>query len=481
MIRGMQIAVVRVRSQRSYLKTSRRNLDPRKRHACKELFFVILYQYDLQEIEKLNTECLEFEETVTSLRKEITDAWDSYKVAQERAAIREEELQDEIQLITRAKATDKQQLQAQLTKATEEVSEALKMMRSAQTEKDSVLAQLQAYQGESESWKAREESLLSELAQARAGSVLGAQDLLESLANAEKSMHQMRAEHSSLLRQSQLRQHELERSIAEISSSLMEKDKEVVRLQNILQQTGRDETSLRELESLRNHSANLLTQLEERNDKFTTLERRNKALESELRANLLNFQDERDRNKDVIASLEGKIIALEDHLKEFNKKKLRPRHGIPTGRPQSETSTDDVASAGDWEVVDEDAGALAKALEQIQQLSAQLLKKQGLAQELQAEKAALKSRVLDLQARCSRAEQQLNSMMDTEADDFADEDDDGRGGLGGRLMRRNTKGKAENKAINDLEKIGVKAGPGVAKAVNMIDTWTMVTGRYYRF
>ena len=72
------------------------------------------------------------EETVSALRKEVAEAWDSYKVAQERAAIREEEYQDEIQQIQRAKATDKAQLQAQLTKQVDEVSEAIKMIRAAQ-------------------------------------------------------------------------------------------------------------------------------------------------------------------------------------------------------------------------------------------------------------------------------------------------------------------------------------------------------------
>jgi chromosome segregation ATPase len=433
----------------------------------------------VQEIEKLNAECLEFEETVVSLRKEIADAWGSYKVAQEKAAVREEELLDEIQEITKAKATDKQQMQLQLAKASEEVTESLKLLKVAQADKDIALAQLQEYQQEAETWKAREESLLTELAQARAGSVLGAQDLLESLANAEKSMHQMRSEHSSLLRQSQVRQHELERNIAEISNSLMEKDKELMRFQMQLQQAGRDEASQRDLESLRSQVSTLLNQLDEKSDKHTTLERRTKALESELRANLLSFQDERERAKEIMSSLEAKIVTLEDNLKEATKKKtVRPVPiGLRTPGQQSEVS--DAGSTGDWEVVGEDPNALAKALDQIQQLTGQLLRKQGLAQELQAEKAALKSRVIDLQTRCSRAEQQLNSMMDAEADDYGDDSDDaGRGG--GKLMRRGSKGKAEHKVINDLEKLGVRTAPSVAKAVNFIDTWTLVTGRYVR-
>jgi len=33
------------------------------------------------------------------------------------------------------------------------------------------------------------------------------------------------------------------------------------------------------------------------------------------------------------------------------------------------------------------------------------------------------------------------------------------------------------KVSSDLEKMGVKPGPGVKKAVDMIDSWTLLTGR----
>ena len=47
-----------------------------------------------QEIENLNRECLELEELCQALKGEVREAWDNYKVAQERAAFREAELQD---------------------------------------------------------------------------------------------------------------------------------------------------------------------------------------------------------------------------------------------------------------------------------------------------------------------------------------------------------------------------------------------------
>ena len=53
----------------------------------------------IQEIEKLNEECLELEDQVQALKNEVKEAWGSYKTSQERAAVREAELQDELRQV----------------------------------------------------------------------------------------------------------------------------------------------------------------------------------------------------------------------------------------------------------------------------------------------------------------------------------------------------------------------------------------------
>jgi cell division septum initiation protein DivIVA len=58
-----------------------------------------LHYNTLQEIERLNEECLELEDQVQALKEEVKEAWESYKTSQERAAIRETELQDEIRQV----------------------------------------------------------------------------------------------------------------------------------------------------------------------------------------------------------------------------------------------------------------------------------------------------------------------------------------------------------------------------------------------
>lgn len=47
-----------------------------------------------------------------------------------------------------------------------------------------------------------------------------------------------------------------------------------------------------------------------------------------------------------------------------------------------------------------------------------------------------------------------------------------RAGLG-----RSSPSKASTQVIHDLEKIGVKPSPVVSRAVTMIDSWTLLTGR----
>lgn len=62
-----------------------------------------------REIEMLNREILELEDRCKALQAEIEDTWKTYKAAQEKAAMREGELHDEINALKRAKEADKQQ------------------------------------------------------------------------------------------------------------------------------------------------------------------------------------------------------------------------------------------------------------------------------------------------------------------------------------------------------------------------------------
>ena len=110
--------------------------------------------------------------------------------------------------------------------------------------------------------------------------------------------------------------------------------------------------------------------------------------------------------------------------------------------------------------------------------------------------------------RCTSAERQLAAMRDLEEDEFDIED---QGPLGSTSASENLynssstisssgsislrkrsaggPGQSDGNAFNkggrakvtvtaDLEKMGLHTGPNVKKAVDMIDSWTLLTGRY---
>jgi hypothetical protein len=101
-------------------------------------------------------------------------------------------------------------------------------------------------------------------------------------------------------------------------------------------------------------------------------------------------------------------------------------------------------------------------------------------------------RIIDMQARIATLEQRNNSLMQSEdmsRDVEGAYEHSSRGGSEGAmsmgLNRRGSYGTSaqdqrQEKVLSDLEKYGVKAGPGVAKAVSLIDAWTLVTGRFLR-
>ena len=472
------------------------------------------------EIDRLNAECLELEDQVASLKKEVQEAWDSYKVAQERAALREAELMDELKAVQKAKQTDKQSLLSQMGKVGEEVDEAVKQMRAMQTERDTLQAQLRAAMDAAAKWAAKEAALEGQLAEARAGSIQGAQGLREEMRAIVASSELVRQEHASLMRQSQVRQAELEQANVELTINITERQREVTRLKLALERAGREdgETAVREVDGLRQQMAALTAQLEEERLRCQQHERARRHAECEAKAAAMNWDDEKHRLQATVSSLEATAASLEDRLAK-EKQHSGARRAM---YPSSPFAGGHGGSSGDEDAAPGGAGVLVMTEEdeiradlhsQVKNLTQQLLKKQGVVLDLQAERAALKSRNQDLQARCSKVEQQLAALRDVDDDDDrgygagrdGDGDTDpesghGSGGGGGGydffspssgtgLKQRRADGGTtralekvpqQHKVITNLEKMGVRPTEGVARAVNLIDAWTFMTGKFLR-
>jgi len=491
-----------------------------------------------QEIEKLNAECLELEDQCSALKTEVREAWDNYKIAQERSVARETELLDEIKQLQKAKLVDKQQMLGHVSKVQGDVDEMVKQLKTLEDERDGLLQRLEEVDALEAAWQTKEAELMEELEEARASSVQGVHSLREELRAAVVSSEQLRTDQASLMRSSQMRQAELEAINSELSSSLTEKQRELSRLQQQLQQTGRDDFSFREMDGLRQQNVLLGQQVEEERDKVLLCERKLRQMECEIRAAQISLDDERVRAASINTDLSNQIAVLEDKLRDTKgvcgsaRSQLKREQGEDLGHYRSPSSIvrlgrgaisgDDLgiltpqkgenilnlspeATSAKFEKMEEEIQGLAQ---NVQNLSKQLLAKQTHVLELQAERSALKSRVADLQARCCKAEQQLATLRDLEDDDFSavlDDNDDaeigGLGGGGGNFYESNGAGgglkqrgggrnssvlaprrrpPGSHKMISDLEKLGVKPAPAVAKAVNYIDAWTLLTGRFLK-
>lgn len=345
-----------------------------------------------KEIERLNAECLELEDQCTSLKTEVKEAWESYRLTQEKFAIREAELQDEIKQLQKAKTTDKQQLQIQMARMNEEVGDTIKLKKTVEVERDELLERIKRIEAASGDWIALQATLEADLVEARAGSIQGVEILRAELKAAESTAANLRTEHAALLHHSHIRQAELERDIAIMSTSLADKEKE---LQQHLHQSGRDDISSREMDVLRSQVQSLNALVDQEREKYLQLERRLKQIECEHRASSIAWDDERNRGEELLSESQNRVLLLEEKIKEFPRESDRRRHlnsgESGTVNPDGTVDDDGASACDDSQVKD--------LRSQVQQLSGQLLKKQALVQELQAERGSLKSRLMDTQAR----------------------------------------------------------------------------------
>eukprot|EP01041_Mallomonas_annulata_P003463 gene3463-6889_t len=449
-----------------------------------------------KEIERLNGECLELEDKCDALKREVEEAWITYKTSQEKSAAREQELQDEIRQLQKAKQTDKQQSLSHFQKLGEDAEDALKQLRTVQQEKEAIATQLRQLLESSAEWQARELSLQAEVLEVRSTSQQAISSVREELRVAETAMSELRNQHAQLMRHSHSRQTELERDNAELTASITDKAREIQRLQRLLGSEGREPGHGRETDGLRQQLDTTLSELDEERERVVQWEKRVRTLDCEYRAAQIMWDDERQQHANTLQLMTTQISDLQSRLQEEEAARAlcqRERTGAagPLGA-HSPAPKDPVV------VLEQQVG----------NLSQQLLRRQGLVENLQAERASLKVRLNDMHIRCERLEKQLVRQDDDEDGDNGDDDvEEGKSlmtsssqiptslqdtteynrsnedsGVGGdRLNRRRRLASApSSKMISEFERIGVKPNVHVAQAVTMIDTWTLLTGRFLR-
>jgi chromosome segregation ATPase len=326
------------------------------------------------EIEKLNAECLELEDKCASLTKEAKEAWESYRISQERAAAREAELLDEVKDIQKAKAAEKQQIVGQISKSQNEMETLIKQINTLQDEKNGILEKLDEMEANEELWRKEKTSLEEDLFQARSGSVQGVQSLRDELSQALSTADQLRSDYATLTKLSQIRQQELEQQNQELERSLTEKDREIAKVNMKIQQYDKNNPNTKEIDELNRKIESFALALEEEKEKTVSLEKKLKQHELTHKAAQIAWDDNRTNFEKVIHDLKLQL-------------KQESQGSVTT-------------------VLDTDADKIIRMQEeldnyvaQVQTLTRQLLNKQGAVLELQAERAALKSRVADLQTR----------------------------------------------------------------------------------
>lgn len=131
-------------------------------------------------------------------------------------------------------------------------------------------------------------------------------------------MEQIRSDYANTNRNNQARQQEMEQANSELTSTLTEKQREISKLQISLQQVGKDDLSIREIDGLRQHNSTLCTEIEVEKDKIVVLERKLRQIEIENRATNMSWEDEKQRYERSISEMSIQIANFEDKIRDLN-------------------------------------------------------------------------------------------------------------------------------------------------------------------
>lgn len=410
------------------------------------------------EIERLNAECLDLEDQVGALRTEAQAAWTAYQRAQEQATAREGELLQELQVATQHAAGDKAALE-----------DSQKALQKAQA---SLSAGGSAGEEMRQQWAVRETELVKEVETLRAGSAQGVESLQSDLRAAVEGADRLRLEHATLVRQSQRRQADLEKANAEMSAGLADTQKQLYQLQqhsSIVARAGSSTAAQEELETARENWKRVLADLEDERARADNLEKRLQNAEAEARCLAAAADDEKERAQVAATAHVRAMAALSEQLAAAE----RAQSGVANGGTVPGVATDEVRGLQG----------------QVQNLSQQLLRKQQMVLDLQAERSTLKSRMQDAQAKAAIAERYMQSSANGNSGGSGYDDEDvaamegGRGGIQRRGRSAGRNGKKDDDADNvssAIERYGVKTPARVAKAIDGIDALSLDFGRVLR-
>lgn len=367
-----------------------------------------------KEIETLNQECLELENQIQSLKEEVKEAWDQYKISQEKALFREQELMDEMNHMKNMKSQEKQNINIQFNTFQQQIDELTKVITMKENEKQQYIEQLTSFNHEKLQYQQEIQSLQLQLDQSKMNTISGVNTIRDELHSKNQLIEQMKLDHSNILRILQGKINHLEQENQSLNQTINDNHNQMTKLQNYvitLQQsasTGQLSASSADIQmndslttapsdylSRENYALNkeiiqLSNQLEEMNNKYNDLTQLYKTLEKDYKHQQFIKENENQHYHQTIDSLQQKLNQSEEERQDLQKQ----LNQVSTTSPSS--SSIDVTGKSQQKHLET---LINDYKSQVDHLSKMLLKKQSDVLELQTERTALRGRVQDLQQR----------------------------------------------------------------------------------
>lgn len=327
------------------------------------------------------------------------------------------DIQNDMKLIEKSKNSDKQSYIVQFNKLNNDIINNNIIIDNYNNEKIKYENIILNIQKENQNLIENNEKLKKELLDINNNKISNIYSLHDEIKQKEFITEQIRNDYNIIIKQYQTRQENLEVENSELINSVTLQQKEIQKLQNLI-----DNNSNNNIDNINNNNYNniqyeLITLTEKYNleiEKSEELNRKIQNLIYEKEKNEINNNEEKQRNQQIINNLTLKMNELENKLN--NNKTIKIKNYSSNSGFLFSSNNNNIESSSEHhqddnnnntttilEISQEEYDQMGRDLQehrlQSQNLSKLLLKKQSTVLELQAERSALKSRLIDMQTR----------------------------------------------------------------------------------
>ena len=329
------------------------------------------------------------------------------------------DIQNDMKLIEKSKNSDKQSYIIQFNKLNNDIINNNIIIDNYNNEKMKYENIILNIQKENQNLIENNEKLKKELLDINNNKISNIYSLHDEIKQKEFITEQIRNDYNIIIKQYQTRQDNLEVENSELINSVTLQQKEIQKLQNLI-----DNNSNNNIDNINNNNYNniqyeLITLTEKYNleiEKSEELNRKIQNLIYEKEKNEINNNEEKQRNQQIINNLTLKMNELENKLNNTKTIKIKNYSSNSGFLFSSSDNNNNIESSSEHhqednnnntttilEISQEEYDQMGRDLQehrlQSQNLSKLLLKKQSTVLELQAERSALKSRLIDMQTR----------------------------------------------------------------------------------